>query len=84
MILPSKHLSPARALIKVGAEVLSQLDQPSSISELWDRVRRARGGLSSGSAPLSFDWFVLCLSFLHSIRAIDWSDGLISSGGDEP
>ena len=84
MILPSKHLSQSRALINVGAEVLAELEQPTSISELWDRVRRARSRDPYGSPPLSFDWFVLCLSFLHAIRAIALTDGVISTGGDEP
>ena len=77
MILPSKHLSHNRALINVGAEVLAQLGQPSSVSEIWDRVRRGRD-INAGSVPLSFDWFVLTLSFLYSISAIVAADGLIS------
>jgi hypothetical protein len=39
MILPSKHLPPSRALITIGADILSQLDEPRAISELWERVR---------------------------------------------
>lgn len=42
MILPSKHLSQNRALIGIGAEVLSQIDEPLAVSELWERVRAAR------------------------------------------
>jgi hypothetical protein len=42
MILPGKHLSPHRALIGVGAEILVQLDRPREVSDLWDRVRAAR------------------------------------------
>ncbi len=77
MILPSKHLSYSRALINVGAEVLEQLEQPSSVSELWDRLRRQRDRKLE-TDPISFDWFVLALSFLHSISAVELTDGIVS------
>jgi hypothetical protein len=78
MILPSKHLSQSRALIGIGAEVLSQLDEPLVVSELWERVRAARAA-KPDEAPLSFDWFVLALTFLHSIFAVEMSDGVIAT-----
>jgi ABC-3C biological conflict system middle component len=79
MILPSKHLSESRTLIRVGAEILSQLAEPCAVSELWERVRAARAD-RSGETPLSFDWFVLALTFLYTIFAVDISDGLIAAG----
>jgi hypothetical protein len=78
MILPSKHLSESRTLIRVGAEILLQVEEPCAVSELWERVRTARAGGSS-ETPLSFDWFVLALTFLYTIFAVDISDGLIAS-----
>jgi len=77
MILPSKHLSPSRALISIGADILSQLDEPLAVSELWERVRAARAG-RPGEAPLSFDWFVLALTFLHTIIVVEMNDGLVA------
>jgi len=74
MILPSKHLPPSRALINVGGEILSQLDEPIAISELWERVQT----IKTGEAQLSFDWFVLALTFLHTIFAIEMRDGLVA------
>lgn len=74
MILPGKHLRHDRALLSIGAEILARLDQPRSVSELWEYVRVARG---PSSAPLAFDWFVLSLSFLYSISAVDEKAGLI-------
>jgi len=76
MILPGKHLQHDRALLGVGAEILSQLDEDRTISELWERVRAARG---PASTPLSFDWFVLALTFLFAITAVDLVDGVISA-----
>jgi ABC-three component (ABC-3C) system Middle Component 6 len=77
MILPSKHLSQSRALVGIGAEILSQLEEPLAVSELWERVRATRGD-KPDEAPLSFDWFVLALTFLHAIFAVELSDGIIT------
>lgn len=76
MILPGKHLSPQRALIGVGAEILSHLDRPRDVSELWDRVRSVR---SEGAAALSYDWFVLALTFLYTIEAVEEEDGVLEA-----
>lgn len=77
MILPSKHLTQSRALIRVGAEILSQLDEPRTVSELWERARSTR--LSKASElPLSFDWFILALTFLYAIFAVEMNDGVIA------
>jgi hypothetical protein len=83
MILPSKHLSQSRALVGIGAEILSQLDEPLVVSELWERVRAVRAG-KPDEAPLSFDWFVLALTFLHAIFAVEISDGVIATSRGPP
>jgi hypothetical protein len=83
MILPGKHLSPHRAIIGVGAEILMQLDRPREVSDLWERVRLARGAIQT-SNPISFDWFVLALTFLHAIYAIDDVDGLLCAAAPSP
>ncbi len=79
MILPGKHLSPRRAIAGVGAEILAQLDRPRDVSDLWERVRAARAALQA-SSPISFDWFVLSLTFLYAIQAIEEADGLLRAG----
>ena len=81
MILPGKHLRQDRALLGVGAEILAQLDEPRSVSELWERVRTVRSRLSN-VAPLSFDWFILSLNLLYAISALDFSDGLVRVRSD--
>ena len=75
MILPGKHLTPQRALIGVGADILSQLDCPRDVSELWERVRSVRAGQMA--TALTYDWFILALTFLFTIQAIDQVDGLL-------
>lgn len=76
MILPTKHLPPDRALLGIGAEILCQLMEPRSVSELWEAVREARGS-NTNAAPLSFDWFVLALNLLYAISAVDHSNGIL-------
>lgn len=83
MILPGKHLSQHRALIGVGAEILQQLDRPREVSELWERVRLARGDIQT-SNPISFDWFVLALTFLHAIYAVEDADGQLRAAAPSP
>jgi hypothetical protein len=78
MILPGKHLRHDRALLGVGGELLSQLGEPHTISELWVRTRAAR---ADKSAPISFDWFILALSFLYAISAVDYADGIVTVKG---
>jgi ABC-3C biological conflict system middle component len=76
MIVPGKHLVPTRALLGVGAEILAQLNNDRSVSELWLRVRDARGPIA---APLPFDWFILALSFLYAVGAVDRCGSVISA-----
>jgi len=73
MILPGKHLRHDRALLGIGGEVLAQLGESRTVSELWERVQIAR----HGTAPITFDWFILAISFLYAIAAIDISGGII-------
>jgi hypothetical protein len=76
MILPGKHLQQDRALLGVGAEILGHLDEERTVSELWEHVHSARG---PAATPLSFDWFVLALTFLYAVAAVDLVDGVISA-----
>jgi ABC-three component (ABC-3C) system Middle Component 6 len=75
MILPGKHLQQDRALLGVGAEILGYLDEERTVSELWERVRSGRG---PAATPLSFDWFLLALTFLYAVAAVDLTHGVIS------
>jgi hypothetical protein len=74
VILPGKYLREDRALIGIGADILASLDRGTTVSELWEAVRLRRSG---DHAPVSFDWFVLSLSFLYALSAVTISDGMI-------
>jgi hypothetical protein len=70
MILPSKHVSFDRSLIRVGAALLEVLHAPTTVTTLWSRTRDA------GSVR-SFDQFCLALSFLFTVGAVELRDGVI-------
>ena len=76
MILPTKHLRPDRALLGVGAEVLSVLTRPMTMSTLWDRVR-ARRSVAAPNAPIDYRWFVLALDLLYLIGALEMERGVL-------
>jgi len=75
MILPAKHLPQDRSLAGIGGDILAQLDEDRSISELWERVHAVRALTAS---PLSYDWFVLSLSMLFAIKAVDLQGRIIT------
>ena len=70
MILPGKHIQQDRALISVGGDILSVLEDQSTVSDVWEKVRALRGERENASL-VPFDWFVLALSLLYAISAIE-------------
>lgn len=74
MILPTKRLPQDRALIAIGADVLLNLARPQTVSKLWDEVKQSRHARRF-STQLPFDWFLLALSILFAIGAIELIDG---------
>lgn len=77
MILPTKRLHQDRALLAVGAEVLRRLDEPKTVSRLWDEIQRAYRGRVA-SPTLTYDWFILSLDLLFAFNAIGLNHGLIT------
>lgn len=80
MILPSKHVPESRSLAAIGGEILAQLEEPRAVSEIWERVLAARRA-TGANAPVPYDWFILALTFLHAIFAIELSQGLVQRIG---
>ena len=74
MILPNKHLRPDRSILGIGGEILEVLKDDQTVSELWHRVQERR---DETTRPLSFDWFILSLSFLFAIGAVSLDRGLL-------
>ena len=78
MILPSKHLSQERALLTVGGRILPHLNQPKTVSALWEELTPPAANSQRPATALSYDCFVLALDFLNLIGAIDMEDGLLA------
>jgi len=78
MILPSKHLTQSRSLIGVGAKILVMLDSPQTVSALWnDFSEKHQSTIRTRSVSISFDWFILALGLLHTMKAIEFIKGRI-------
>ena len=86
MILPTKHLSGKRALISIGAEVLRLLEQPKTVSRLWDEFKRNMNGKVPQASQkqqvtegptVTYDWFVIALDTLFMFQVIDLKHGKI-------
>jgi len=73
VILPTKGISAQRALSTVGAQVLTVLDRPQSVSATFDRLTDARreAGLKE---PVTFDWFSLALTVLYTIGLVGYDN----------
>jgi hypothetical protein len=69
VILPGKHISADRSLMVVGGDILAVLGGSSTVSEIWEAVRAARTSRARAT-PLTYDWFVLALTFLFAISAV--------------
>lgn len=76
MILPTKRLSQDRSLLTVGAEVLSLLDEPKTVSRLWEELRTARSERSA-VRMVTYDWFVLTLDLLYLLDTLELERGRI-------
>lgn len=79
MILPTKHLSIDRSLLGVGADILTVLDRPKTVSSIWTDFQALRGKTAQ---RIPYDWFVLAISMLYSIEALQMSRGLLEKQGD--
>lgn len=74
MILPSKQLGQDRALISVGGEILRLLDEPKTVSRLWEELRQTYI-MRYGSLILTYDWFILSLDLLYALGIVELASG---------
>jgi len=79
MILPSKHLPQDRALLTVGARVLTFLVRPKTVSALWEEFNQHEASLSV-TAPrrITYEWFLLALDLLFALGAIELDCGVVA------
>ncbi|MBX9848919.1 MAG: hypothetical protein K2X64_06465 [Rhodocyclaceae bacterium] len=79
MILPSKHLPQDRALLTVGAHVLTFLARPKTVSALWEELNRPDSSLTAAMPRrITYDWFLLALDLLFALGTIELESGLVA------
>ncbi|TNE61218.1 MAG: hypothetical protein EP341_00800 [Sphingomonadales bacterium] len=79
MILPSKHLPQDRALLTVGAHVLTFLVRPKTVSALWEELNRLdESPAATMPRRITYDWFLLALDLLYALGAIELDSGLVA------
>ena len=78
MILPTKRLATDRALLILGADILTLLNEPKTVSRLWDELQQRRRRQGRSASHVSYDWFVLALDLLYAVQGVSLTDGLIS------
>lgn len=76
MIVPTKRLGADRALLTVGADILSAIGERSTVSSVWQTVKQARAERGN-SAVLTFDWFVLALDLLYATGLVSLERGAL-------
>jgi len=75
MILPSKHISLDRALLTIGARVLTLLIRPKTVSTLWEELNKHN---ANQPRKISYDWFLLALALLYAFDSISLENGLVT------
>ncbi|WP_308447444.1 ABC-three component system middle component 6 [Parachitinimonas caeni] len=78
MILPSKHLPQDRALLTVGAQVLTFLARPKTVSALWEELSRHDSVPDTMPRRITYDWFLLTLDLLYALGTIELESGLVA------
>ena len=77
MLMPSKHINFSQSLLGFGSYLLTKLQTPKSIDELWMEYQMdLKNDLYS--TPHSFDNLNLTLIFLYGINTIIENNGIIS------
>lgn len=76
MILPTKHINFSQSLLGLGSYVLSQLQSPKSIDELWEKYEIDYEN-KIYLAKHNFDNLIMTLLFLYSIGSVSEQDGVI-------
>lgn len=78
MILPTKRLSIESSLLGMGADLLALLDQPKSVSRVWEELKEVRDSLNERGERLTFEGFVLALDLLFLMDLVGLHEGVIT------
>lgn len=76
MIMPSKHINFSQSLLGFGSYILSKLENPMSIDDVW-KMYQTDLLKNEYTAKQSFDNLMMTFVLLYSINAIESKNGLI-------
>lgn len=77
MILPTKHLSEEKSLLRIGANILALLDEPKTVSRIWNELRSTTNG-HRNVGSITYSWFVLAIDLLYCLGAIHYDSGRLT------
>lgn len=69
-LMPRKHIRLNETVLGLGAVVLSVLEQPLTLDEMWALVRDVRKKKRTIPEKTSFEDLVLAVDFLFALGAI--------------
>lgn len=73
MILPTKNISPDRALLTLAGRVFDRLNEPRTVSGVWDEIRSQQK-----SRAVAYEWFILAVDLLYLMQLVQFDeDGLL-------
>lgn len=76
MIMPTKHTNFSKSLLGFGGYILSRLESPISIDELWKQYLNDYNN-KIYYAKHSLDKLFLTVVFLYSIGAVNEQEGML-------
>lgn len=77
MIMPSKHINFSQSLLGLGSYLLTKLDKPKSIDDIWEEYQfDYENGIYMSKH--SFDNIIMTFIFLYGVNAIKQEKGIIS------
>lgn len=77
MIIPTKGITPQRALLTVGAQILLATEhRPVTVSQAWRRFQEWRKE-HQHNAPIPFWWFALGLDVLYALGVVEFSNDIL-------
>jgi len=77
MILPTKRITEERSLLGIGGRVLLLLDEPRTMSRLWDEFKTQEAPTDTSGPRITYDWFVLALDLLFMMDTLRLEKGLL-------
>ncbi len=74
MLVPAKHISFSESILGLGSLIISMLQKPKTIDELWSQYQKDIQDSKSFHIH-SFDNMMLAIIFLFSINKINENEG---------